>query len=110
MDSGGFLQLRDNARLRLEATRRLAAGISHRNVWALLRRSSAVGNREAQQAALEYFVSHRDMERFALEDFDQWCVPLGDGDAGWWSAEQEMHMLREVVRAFVRLRTQHAGA
>ena len=35
-------------------------------------------------------------------------VPLADGDAGWWSAEQEMHMLREVVRAFVRLRTQTA--
>ena len=76
-------------------------------------RASAVGNRAAQRAALEYFVSHRDMRRFGLDDFEHFCAPppFGEGegegegvDAAWWSVEQEMHMLREVVRAFARLR------
>ena len=98
-EGGGYLQLRDNKRLRDEARRLINEGICEENAFGVLRRADAMGQQEAKNVILQ-----RLMVRGCYAD------PSGgqgggelcsQGEGGWWSDKQEIHMCHEVIRAIL---------
>ena len=98
-DGGGYLQLRDNKRLRDEARRLIKEGICEGNAFDVLRRADAMGQQEAKNVILQ-----RLMMRGCYADPGAGAGGGGvwsEGAEGWWSKDQEITMCHEVIRGIL---------
>ena len=97
-DGGGYLQLRDNKQLRDEARRLINEGICEGNAFDLLRRADAMGQQEAKNVIVERLLRRGCCPDPGSQGGDEvWC----QGEGGWWSKDQEIHMCHEVLRAIL---------
>ena len=98
-EGGGYLQLRDNKRLRDEARRLINEGICEENAFGVLRRADAMGQQEAKNVILQRLMVHG---CYADPSGGQGGGELcSQGESGWWSDKQEIHMCHEVIRAIL---------
>ena len=101
-EGGGYLQLRDNKRLRSQARSVLAAGLDDGSAFSLLRRSSAMNQEEAKGPIMEHLLKAgcgaRPTDGQAAQDKKE------DEEDGvwapseeWWGYQQEIAMCHEVI-------------
>ena len=101
-EGGGYLQLRDNKKLRSQARSVIAAGLDDGSAFSLLRRSSAMNQEEAKGPIMEHLLKAgcgaRPTDGQAAqdnkeEDEDGAWAPSEE----WWSDKQEIAMCHEVI-------------
>ena len=101
-EDGGYLQSRDNKKLRSQARSLIAAGLDDGSAFSLLRRSSAMNQEEAKGPIMEHLLKAgcgaRPTDGQAAqdnkeEDEDGAWAPSEE----WWSDKQEIAMCHEVI-------------
>ena len=102
-EDGGYLQLRDNKKLRSQARSVIAAGLDDGSAFSLLRRSSAMNQEEAKGPIMEHLLKagcgarptdgQAAQDSKAEEEEDGAWVPSEE----WWSYQQEIAMCHEVI-------------
>ena len=99
-EDGGYLQLRDNKKLRSQARSLIAAGLDDGSAFSLLRRSSAMNQEEAKGPIMEHLLKAgcgaRPTDGQAAQDNkeeDGAWVPSEE----WWGYQQEIAMCHEVI-------------
>ena len=100
-EDGGYLQLRDNKKLRSQARSLIAAGLDDGSAFSLLRRSSAMNQEEAKGPIMEHLLKAgcgaRPTDGQAAQDNKE----VEDGawalSEEWWSDKQEIAMCHEVI-------------
>ena len=100
-EGGGYLQLRDNKKLRSQARSVIAAGLDDGSAFSLLRRSSAMNQEEAKGPIMEHLLKAgcgaRPTDGQAAQDNKE----VEDGawalSEEWWSDKQEIAMCHEVI-------------
>ena len=92
------MQLRDNKQLRDEARRLIHEGICEENAFDLLRRADAMGQQEAKKVIVERLLRPGCCPDPSGQGGSKvWC----QGEGGWWSKDQEIHMCHEALRAIL---------
>jgi hypothetical protein len=90
-EGGGYLQLRDNKRLRSQARSLIAAGLDDGTAFSLLRRSNAMNQQEAKGPIMEHFLKAgcgaRPTEGQSQDEKGSWAP-----SEEWWSKDQEIAM------------------
>ena len=99
-EDGGYLQLRDNKKLRSQARSLIAAGLDDGSAFSLLRRSSAMGQREAKDLVFEH-LRKRSKDLAAAAPVSPEEEASWSPSEEWWSKDQEISMCHEVIRALV---------
>jgi hypothetical protein len=100
---GGYLQLRDNKKLRSQARSLIAAGLDDGSAFSLLRRSNAMNQEEAKGPIMEHLLKAgcgaRPTDSQAVQDKTE-----EEGEEGswapseeWWSKDREIAMCHEVI-------------
>ena len=101
-EDGGYLQLRDNKKLRSQARSLIAAGLDDGSAFSLLRRSSAMNQEEAKGPIMEHLLKAgcgaRPTDGQAAQDNKE----EKEGGAWapseeWWSKDREIAMCHEVI-------------
>ena len=102
-EDGGYLQLRDNKKLRSQARSVLAAGLDDGSAFSLLRRSSAMNQEEAKGPIMEHLLKagcgarptdgQAAQDKTEEEEEDGAWAPSEE----WWGYEQEIAMCHEVI-------------
>ena len=95
-EDGGYLQLRDNEKLRSQARRLIAAGLDDGSAFSLLRRSSAMNQEEAKGPIMEHLLKAgcgaRPTDGQAQDEDGAWAP-----SEEWWGYQQEIAMCHEVI-------------
>ena len=98
-EDGGYLQLRDNKKLRSQARSLIAAGLDDGSAFSLLRRSSAMNQEEAKGPIMEHLLKAGcgarptdGQEAQDMEEDGAWAP-----SEEWWSDKQEIAMCHEVI-------------
>ena len=103
-EDGGYLQLRDNKKLRSQARSLIAAGLDDGSAFSLLRRSSAMNQEEAKGPIMEHLLkagcgarptdgqAAQDKTEEEEEEDGAWAP-----SEEWWGYEQEIAMCHEVI-------------
>ena len=102
-EDGGYLQLRDNKKLRSQARSLIAAGLDDGSAFSLLRRSSAMNQEEAKGPIMEHLLKAgcgaRPTDGQAAQDNKE--EEEEDGawapSEEWWSKDREIAMCHEVI-------------
>mgnify|MGYP006244591527 CR=1 FL=1 len=108
-EGGGYLQLRDNKKLRSQARSVIAAGLDDGSAFSLLRRSSAMNQEEAKGRIMEHLLKAgcgarptdgqaaqdktEEEEEEEEEEEDGAWAPSEE----WWSKDREIAMCHEVI-------------
>ena len=102
-EDGGYLQLRDNKKLRSQARSLIAAGLDDGSAFSLLRRSSAMNQEEAKGPIMEHLLKAgcgaRPTDGQAAQDNkeeEEEDGPWAPSEE-WWSDKQEIAMCHEVI-------------
>ena len=97
---GGYLQLRDNEKLRSQARALIAAGLEDGSAFALLRRVHAMGQQEAKGPIMGHVMQAgcgaRPTDGATRDEAGAW-VPRHE----WWSLQQEVELCHEVIDGFM---------
>ena len=100
-EDGGYLQLRDNKKLRSQARSLIAAGLDDGSAFSLLRRSSAMNQEEAKGPIMEHLLKAGCGARPTDGQVAQDNKEVEDGawalSEEWWSDKQEIAMCHEVI-------------
>ena len=103
-EGGGYLQLRDNKKLRSQARSLIAAGLDDGSAFSLLRRSSAMNQEEAKGPIMEHLLKAgcgarptdgQAAQKNKTEDEEEegaWAP-----SEEWWSLHREIAMCHEVI-------------
>jgi len=101
-EGGGYLQLRDNKKLRSQARSLIAAGLDDGSAFSLLRRSSAMNQEEAKGPIMEHLLKagcgarptdgQAAQDKTEEEEDGAWAP-----SEEWWSDKQEIAMCHEVI-------------
>jgi len=95
-EGGGYLQLRDNEKLRSQARALIAAGLEDGSAFALLRRVHAMGQQEAKGPIMGHVMQAgcgaRPTDGAAVDEEGAWAA-----SEEWWSYQQEIAMCHEVI-------------
>ena len=104
-EGGGYLQLRDNKRLRDEARRLINEGICESNAFDLLRRADAMGQQESKNVILGRLMQAGHCPDPGRLSSSSSSSGSGGGWSGsgeeWWTDKQEIDMCHEVIRAIL---------
>ena len=102
-EDGGYLQLRDNKKLRSQARSLIAAGLDDGSAFSLLRRSSAMNQEEAKGPIMEHLLKagcgarptdgQAAQDKTEEEEEDGAWAPSEE----WWGYQQEIAMCHEVI-------------
>ena len=102
-EGGGYLQLRDNKKLRSQARSLIAAGLDDGSAFSLLRRSSAMNQEEAKGPIMEHLLKagcgarptdgQAAQDKTEEEEEDGVWAPSEE----WWSKDREIAMCHEVI-------------
>ena len=99
-EDGGYLQLRDNKKLRSQARSVLAAGLDDGSAFSLLRRSSAMNQEEAKGPIMEHLLKAgcgaRPTDGQAQDEDGAWAP-----SEEWWSDKQEIAMCHDIIDEFM---------
>ena len=99
-EDGGYLQLRDNKKLRSQARSLIAAGLDDGSAFSLLRRSSAMNQEEAKGPIMEHLLKAgcgaRPTDGQAAQDNKEEDGAWTPSEE-WWSDKQEIAMCHEVI-------------
>ena len=103
-EDGGYLQLRDNKKLRSQARSLIAAGLDDGSAFSLLRRSSAMNQEEAKGPIMEHLLKAGCGARPTDDQVAQDNKTEEEGEEGswapseeWWSKDREIAMCHEVI-------------
>ena len=100
-EGGGYLQLRDNKKLRSQARSVIAAGLDDGSAFSLLRRSSAMNQEEAKGPIMEHLLKAgcgaRPTDGQAAQDNKEEEEGAWAPSKEWWSLHQEIAMCHEVI-------------
>ena len=99
-EDGGYLQLRDNKKLRSQARSVITAGLDDGSAFSLLRRSSAMNQVEAKGPIMEHLLkagcgarpTDGQAARDNTEEDGVWAP-----SEEWWSKDREIAMCHEVI-------------
>ena len=99
-EGGGYLQLRDNKKLRSQARSVIAAGLDDGSAFSLLRRSSAMNQEEAKGPIMEHLLKAgcgaRPTDGQAARDNKEEDGVWAPSEE-WWSKDREIAMCHEVI-------------
>ena len=99
-EGGGYLQLRDNKKLRSQARGLIAAGLDDGSAFSLLRRSSAMNQEEAKGPIMEHLLKAgcgaRPTDGQAQDEDGAWAP-----SEEWWSDKQEIAMCHDIIDEFM---------
>ena len=99
-EGGGYLQLRDNKKLRSQARSVIAAGLDDGSAFSLLRRSSAMNQEEAKGPIMEHLLKAgcgaRPTDGQAAQDNKEEEEAWAPSEE-WWSDKQEIAMCHELI-------------
>ena len=100
-EGGGYLQLRDNKKLRSQARSLIAAGLDDGSAFSLLRRSSAMNQEEAKGPIMEHLLKAgcgaRPTDGQAAQDNKEEEDGAWAPSDEWWGYQQEIAMCHEVI-------------
>ena len=106
-EDGGYLQLRDNKKLRSQARSLIAAGLDDGSAFSLLRRSSAMNQEEAKGPIMKHLLKAgcgaRPTDGQAAQDNKEEEEEEEEEDGAWapseewWGYQQEIAMCHELI-------------
>ena len=95
-EGGGYLQLRDNEKLRSQARALIAAGLEDGSAFALLRRVHAMGQQEAKGPIMGHVMEAgcgaRPTDGGVVDEEGAWAA-----SEEWWGKDQEIAMCHEFI-------------
>ena len=102
-EGGGYLQLRDNEKLRSQARALIAAGLEDGSAFSLLRRVHAMGQQEAKGPIMGHVMKAgcgaRPTDGAMVDEEGAWAA-----SEEWWNKDQEIAMCHEVIGELIAAR------
>ena len=100
-DGHGYLQLRDNKRLRSQVRDVIAASLQDANVFALLRRCMKMGQEELRSTIHSHLMQPEGCKARPTDEQEQEEGGAWMPSEAWWSKDDEIAMCHEVIGAFM---------
>ena len=100
-DGDGYLQLRDNKRLRSQVRDVIAASLQDANVFALLRRCMKMGQEELRSTIHLHLMQPEGCKARPTDEQKQDKGGAWMPSEVWWSKDDEIAMCHEVIGAFM---------
>ena len=95
-EGGGYLQLRDNEKLRSQARALMVAGLEDGSAFSLLRRVLAMGQQEAKGPIMGHVMKAgcgaRPTDGGVVDEEGAWAA-----SEEWWGDKQEIAMCHEII-------------
>ena len=96
-DGHGYLQLRDNKRLRSQVRDVIAASLQDANVFALLRRCMKMGQEELRSTIHSHLMQPEGCKARPTDEQEQEEGGAWMPSEAWWSKDDEIAMCHEVI-------------
>ena len=100
-DGDGYLQLRDNKRLRSQVRDVIAASLQDANVFALLRRCMKMGQEELRSTIHSHLMQPEGCKARPTDEQEQEEGGAWMPSEAWWSKDDEIAMCHEVIGIFM---------
>ena len=100
-DGDGYLQLRDNKRLRSQVRDVIAASLQDANAFALLRRCMKMGQEELRSTIHSHLMQPGGCKARPTDEQEQDEDGAWMPSEAWWSKDDEIAMCHEVIGVFM---------